>query len=108
MPVGPESILQMSTCARQQTTPEKRYMHRLIENLTAVVPGCWLTFVTGVSVGKGVMIIWRRLSIKLHVGSKIQSKLMMDEVPGKLLSIILSPLKGITLHTMTNPINLWD
>lgn len=108
VPVEPECMLQMSTWAIQQITPEKRHRHRLLENLTVVVPRCWLTYAPGVSLGKGVMILCDGLYIKLYIRSKTQFKLMMDEVSWKLMSITLSPLKGITLYTMGNPINLWD
>lgn len=54
--------------------------------------------------GKGSHdVLWRTL-FKLYISSKIQSKLMMDEWAWKLLSITLSPSKGIAFNTMGNPI----
>lgn len=55
-------------------------MHRLLENVTAVVSRCWLTYAPGVSLGKGVMMLCDRLYITLYISSKTQLKLMMDEV----------------------------
>lgn len=80
VPVGSECILRMSTCVVWQITSEKASMHRLLESLTAAVPRCWLTYTTGVSVGKGIMTLCGLLYIKLYISSKTQSQVMMDEV----------------------------
>lgn len=80
VPVVPQCVRQTSVCAVQQITFEKRHGHRLLVNLTAVKPRCWLTCAAGVTVGNGIMMLSGGLYITLHVSNKPQPKLMMDAV----------------------------
>lgn len=57
VPVKPECILLMSTCAVHHITPEKRHLHSHFPNLAAAGPRCWLTCATGASTGKGVTML---------------------------------------------------
>lgn len=101
MPVGSECILQISTCVVQHITPGKEACVQAFRKPHSWVPRCWLRGTTGLSVGKGARMLCGQLYIKLYISSKTQSKWMMDEVTWKLLIITLSPLKSITLYTMT-------
>ena len=104
-PVAPECRLRMSTWAVKQIIPGKRNMHRLLKNVTAVVPRCWLTYAPGVSLGKGVMMLCDGLYIKLYISSRTQFKLMMDEVAWKLLSITFVTIeRRYSLHNGEPPL----
>lgn len=61
-PMESECILQMNTCVVQQIIPGKMEMHRLLKNLTAVLPRYWLTCVTRANVGEGIMMLCGGLS----------------------------------------------
>ena len=103
--VAPECRLQMSAWAIQQIIPGKRRMPRLLENVTAVVPRCWLTYAPGVSLGKGVMMLCDGLYIKLYISSKTQFKLMMDEVAWKLPRITFVTIeRSYSLHNGEPPL----
>ena len=101
--VAPERRLQMSAWAIQQIIPGKRRMPRLLENVRAVVPRCWLTYAPGVSLGKGVMMLCDGLYIKLYISSKHNSNWWWMRWLESCWESLLSPLKGVTLYTMENP-----